>query len=87
MPHFWQNSVVKNKSAWNTIIWSQERSKGKPKAETEFSQSLLDSLALQIKSNVLLGVTLLDINNEELRLHISLFVYAKSVQTIFWENQ
>ena len=87
MPHFWQNSVVKNKSAWNTIIWSQERSKGKPKAETEFSQSLLDSLALQIKSNVLLGVTLLDINNEELCLHISLFVYAKSVQTIFWENQ
>ena len=87
MPHFWQNSVVTNKSAWKTIIWSQERSKGKPKVETEFSQSLLDSLALQIKSNVLLGVTLLDINNEELRLHISLFVYAKSVQTIFWENQ
>lgn len=63
------------RNTWNTKILFQEKNKGKPKKETKisfWSQNLLK-----------LGVTLLDINNENLHIHISFFVYTKSVKEIF----
>ena len=58
------------RDTWNTNILLQEKSKDKPKKQTKisfWSQNLLQ-----------IGVTLRDINNEDLHIHIYFFVYAEN---------
>ena len=57
------------------------KAKENQKQKLNLISSLFDLLVLQLKPNVTPGITLLDIINEDLHLH--LLVYAKSTQKYF----